>query len=115
MGKGVTPEALWPKHHAHDVKGLPLIRTLCRRLVVPHDCRHLALLVAEFHQQVHKAFELKAKNGIEAVQQEQMLGVSQHGLKRYSVHVKQTVEAVQGLNRLSIRSNPMVHFARYGS
>jgi tRNA nucleotidyltransferase (CCA-adding enzyme) len=40
--------------------GLPLIEAFCQRVRVPNDCKELALLASQFHQQVHKAFELRS-------------------------------------------------------
>lgn len=59
LGKALTPAEEWPAHHGHERRGLPLIRALCERLRVPNDCRELALLVGEFHLQMHRALELK--------------------------------------------------------
>lgn len=59
LGKGLTDPARWPAHHGHETSGLPLIRSLCKRLAVPNPCRDLALHVAEFHTHVHRAAELK--------------------------------------------------------
>jgi len=59
LGKARTPPEHWPAHHDHERLGLPLIRALCERLRVPNACRDLALLVGEFHLQVHRAAELK--------------------------------------------------------
>jgi len=59
LGKARTPPADWPAHHGHERLGLPLIRALCERLRVPNACRDLALLVGEFHLQVHRVAELK--------------------------------------------------------
>jgi tRNA nucleotidyltransferase (CCA-adding enzyme) len=58
VGKGLTPPALWPSHHGHGNKGLVLIEALCERLTVPNECRDLALLVSEWHTDIHRAFEL---------------------------------------------------------
>lgn len=60
LGKGVTAPDLWPSHHGHEHTGLPLIKQLSQRLRVPNDCRDLALLVCKYHQQLHRAGELKA-------------------------------------------------------
>ncbi len=60
VGKGATPPEQWPAHHGHEMLGLPLIETLCQRVRVPNDCKELALLASQFHQQVHKAFELRS-------------------------------------------------------
>lgn len=59
FGKGVTDPALWPAHHGHEHSGLAVIDAFCQRLRVPNDCRDLALLACEYHQLVHKAFELR--------------------------------------------------------
>lgn len=60
LGKGITPEAEWPQHIAHEARGVPLVRALCERLRVPGDYRDLALLVTEYHLHFHRAAELKA-------------------------------------------------------
>ncbi|QYK07089.1 multifunctional CCA addition/repair protein [Shewanella zhangzhouensis] len=60
LGKGITPKALWPKHHGHGQKGLPLIKALCDRFRVPSDYKELALWVSDEHQNIHNAFELRA-------------------------------------------------------
>ncbi|QLE84538.1 multifunctional CCA addition/repair protein [Shewanella sp. Scap07] len=61
LGKGVTPAAMWPKHHGHGQKGLPLIKQLCARIKVPNEYKDLALLVSDQHQNIHNAFELRAE------------------------------------------------------
>lgn len=60
FGKGETPPDLWPSHHGHEHTGLAVIETFCQRLRVPNDCRDLALLACQYHQLIHKAFELRA-------------------------------------------------------
>ena len=60
LGKALTPESEWPSHKGHGQKGLAVIKKFCRRLKVPNECRDLALLVSEFHTNIHSAFELKA-------------------------------------------------------
>lgn len=59
FGKGETPPDLWPSHHGHEHTGLAVIDTFCQRLRVPNDCRDLALLACQYHQLIHKAFELR--------------------------------------------------------
>jgi tRNA nucleotidyltransferase (CCA-adding enzyme) len=59
LGKGVTPKALWPKHHGHEHKSVELVEKLCRRLRAPNECRDLAVLVARYHGDVHRAEELR--------------------------------------------------------
>jgi tRNA nucleotidyltransferase (CCA-adding enzyme) len=59
LGKGTTPAAEWPKHHGHETRSVSLLKTLCERLRVPAECRDLALLVARYHGDVHRALELR--------------------------------------------------------
>ncbi|MEW6313097.1 MAG: multifunctional CCA addition/repair protein [Pseudomonadota bacterium] len=58
LGKAATPPAQWPKHPGHEASGTELLQDLCRRIRVPNDSRDLALLVARYHGDVHRALEL---------------------------------------------------------
>ena len=60
LGKGITPDQLWPSHKGHEKSGLPLVERICRQLKIPSHYKQLALKVCEFHLHCHKAFELKA-------------------------------------------------------
>ncbi len=59
LGKGITPKHEWPRHIAHERRGVPLVDALCQRLKVPKHYSVLALLVAEFHLNYHRIEELK--------------------------------------------------------
>jgi tRNA nucleotidyltransferase (CCA-adding enzyme) len=59
LGKGATPAQEWPKHHGHEMRSVNLLKPLCERLRVPAECRDLALLVARYHGDVHRALELR--------------------------------------------------------
>ena len=61
LGKGTTPKAEWPRHIAHEVRGLKLVEAVCKRLAVPNQHRSLALLACEYHTHCHRALELRAK------------------------------------------------------
>ena len=61
LGKGSSPPAQWPRHIAHETRGLPLVQRLCKRLAVPNQHRDLALLVCEYHSHCHRALELRGK------------------------------------------------------
>ena len=61
LGKGTTPGKEWPRHIAHEVRGLKLVEAVCKRLAVPNQHRALSLLVCEYHTHCHRALELKAK------------------------------------------------------
>lgn len=68
VGKGLTPEAEWPRHIAHEHTGLKLIRTINQRCKAPKDCQELALQVGEFHTHGHRALELKASTLLKLLQ-----------------------------------------------
>jgi tRNA nucleotidyltransferase (CCA-adding enzyme) len=61
LGKGTTPREEWPRHIAHETRGLALVRDVCKRLAVPNQHRDLALLVCEYHTHCHRAMELRGK------------------------------------------------------
>ncbi|MGD9152938.1 MAG: multifunctional CCA addition/repair protein [Gammaproteobacteria bacterium] len=58
LGKTKTSKELLPKHHGHEKAGVSLIKTLCERLHVPRKYQDLAELVARYHGECHKTFEL---------------------------------------------------------
>ncbi|QKE65582.1 multifunctional CCA addition/repair protein [Aquipseudomonas campi] len=60
LGKGTTPPAEWPRHIAHETRGLKLIKAVNTRCKVPRDCAEPALLVGEYHTHGHRALELRA-------------------------------------------------------
>lgn len=68
VGKGLTPEADWPRHIAHEHKGLKLIQAINERCKAPRDCAELALLVGEFHTHGHRALELRPSTLLELLQ-----------------------------------------------
>lgn len=59
LGKGTTPPEEWPRHIGHEARSIDLTRNLCERIRIPKDARDLALLVARYHGNVHRAEELK--------------------------------------------------------
>ncbi len=68
LGKGNTPAADWPRHIAHEVRGLKLVRAVNARCKAPKDCQDLALLVCEYHTHGHRALELKPSTLLELLQ-----------------------------------------------
>lgn len=60
VGKGLTPPALWPKHHGHENSGVALVKALCTRLRVPKECADLAVLATRYHGDIHRAQQLRA-------------------------------------------------------
>ena len=61
LGKGITPESEWPRHIAHEERGVPLVKAVCKRLKTPNPFRDLAINVTRYHLLYHRAAELKDK------------------------------------------------------
>ncbi len=59
LGKGDTDPELWPKHHAHEQRGVPLVNALCERFKVPNEYRALALMATRYHGKYHRAGEMR--------------------------------------------------------
>jgi tRNA nucleotidyltransferase (CCA-adding enzyme) len=59
LGKGESPPEMWPSHHGHEERGVPLIQAFCKRYRVPKEYANLAKLVSRFHLHCHRVFELK--------------------------------------------------------
>jgi len=65
LGKGTTPRAEWPSHRGHEERSVALLEALCARLRIPVEYRELGVVVARYHGNVHRAFELKPKTVLE--------------------------------------------------
>jgi tRNA nucleotidyltransferase (CCA-adding enzyme) len=61
LGKGATPREEWPGHKGHEERSAALIESLSERLRLPSEYRELGLIVARYHGNVHRAFELRPK------------------------------------------------------
>ena len=59
LGKGTTPEDEWPRHIAHEERGVPLVKALCKRMKTPNPFRDLAVIVTRYHLHYHRAAELR--------------------------------------------------------
>ena len=68
LGKGTTPREEWPRHIAHEDRGVGLVAALCERLRVPSDCRDLALIMAKQHGNIHRAAELRPSTIVRLLQ-----------------------------------------------
>ncbi|MCC6075030.1 multifunctional CCA addition/repair protein [Pseudomonas sp. GCM10022188] len=68
LGKGATAPEEWPRHIAHEHRGLRLIEAVNARCKAPRDCAELALLVGEYHTHCHRARELRAQTLAELFQ-----------------------------------------------
>ncbi len=61
LGKGTTPKAEWPRHIAHEHRGLKLVDAVCKRLKAPNQFRDLSRKVCEYHTHCHRALELRGQ------------------------------------------------------
>ena len=59
VGKGLTPRSEWPRHIAHESRGVPLIEAIAIRLRLPRPWRDLARLACRNHILAHRARELR--------------------------------------------------------
>jgi tRNA nucleotidyltransferase (CCA-adding enzyme) len=59
LGKATTPADVLPRHLGHEERSVRLLEPLCVRLRVPTECRDLALIMARYHGNVHRAEDLK--------------------------------------------------------
>jgi tRNA nucleotidyltransferase (CCA-adding enzyme) len=65
LGKGTTPPAHWPRHHGHEERSVTLIERMAARLRIPTGHRELAVIVARYHGNAHRAFELRPQTVLE--------------------------------------------------
>ena len=68
LGKGTTPKEEWPRHIAHEERGVPLVKKLCQRLKVPTGYRELAVIVSRYHLHYHRAGELRTDTMLKTLQ-----------------------------------------------
>ena len=68
LGKATTPADILPRHIGHEGRSVRLTETLSARLRVPNDCRDLALLMARYHGNIHRAQELRAGTVLELLE-----------------------------------------------
>jgi tRNA nucleotidyltransferase (CCA-adding enzyme) len=61
LGKGLTSADVLPRHLGHEQRSVDLLGPLCERLRVPSECRDVAMLVAQYHGDLHRYAELRAE------------------------------------------------------
>lgn len=59
LGKALTPKDEWPRHIAHEERGIEPLDALCQRLKCPNEYRDLARLVCRYHLRVHRAQDMR--------------------------------------------------------
>lgn len=68
LGKALTPKDNWPHHYGHEAGGIKPIQQLCKRLRIPNDYKDLAVLTAEYHLLVHRAYEIKKSTLLKTIE-----------------------------------------------
>jgi tRNA nucleotidyltransferase (CCA-adding enzyme) len=68
LGKGTTPPSEWPRHIAHEQRGVALVEALCDRLKIPNAHRELAVLVSRYHLDAHRVTELRDNTLLELLE-----------------------------------------------
>ncbi|MBT2339187.1 MULTISPECIES: multifunctional CCA addition/repair protein [Pseudomonas] len=108
LGKGLTPEQEWPRHIAHEHKGLKPIKAINERFKVPRDCQELALLVGQYHTHGHRALELKASTLLELLQSFDVYRRPQ----RFEEFIAACEMDARGRKGLEARSYPQADYLR---
>ena len=108
LGKGTTPPSEWPRHIAHEVRGLKLVKQVNARFKVPRDCQDLALLVCELHTHCHRAFELRGETLLKLFQK---LDLSRRA-DRLESFVGACEADSRGRNELGKRPYPQADYLR---
>lgn len=108
VGKGKTPPEDWPKHHAHEHLGLPLIAALNARFKVPRDCQELAQLVGEYHTHAHRALELRPNTILDLLQSFDVYRRPQ----RFEEFISASEMDARGRHGLELREYPQADYLR---
>ncbi|HEY0562161.1 MAG TPA: multifunctional CCA addition/repair protein [Methylophilus sp.] len=59
LGKGTTPQEIWPRHIGHEQRSVDLLKAIYQRLRIPNDCKDLANMVAKYHGKLHAVPHMK--------------------------------------------------------
>lgn len=68
LGKALTPEEEWPRHHRHEILGLDPIDRLCDRYRAPTRYRDLARQVCRYHVDMHRLSTLKPRTIVKLIE-----------------------------------------------
>lgn len=68
LGKGTTPQEQWPQHIGHEQRSVELVKAICTRFRIPNEYRDLAVLVARYHGDCHRADELRPATLLEKLE-----------------------------------------------
>ncbi|GJL84562.1 MAG: hypothetical protein DHS20C02_03370 [Micavibrio sp.] len=74
LGKALTDQAHWPKHHNHEELGVAPIQAIKERLGVPEHISELAEHVARYHLHAHRALESKPGTLVKLLERTNALG-----------------------------------------
>lgn len=65
FGKAATPRDRLPRHHGHEVAGVPIVENFCRRLRLPSTMQTRLPRVTRYHMHMHRLSELKSATIVE--------------------------------------------------
>lgn len=68
VGKAITPEHEWPKHHKHEERGVPLVDKVCDRFRVSRKYRSLAVNVTRDHLRCHLLSSMTPGKTVDLIQ-----------------------------------------------
>lgn len=68
FGKAATPRDLLPRHHGHEVTGVPIVENFCRRLRVPSTMQTRLPRLTRYHMHMHRLSELKSSTIVEMIE-----------------------------------------------
>ena len=81
LGKALTPKEELPSHRKHEFRGLPVIKEFCQRLRVPKSYQALALASSEYHQLMHKMYELRPETVLKMLERTRSINDDERALQ----------------------------------
>lgn len=68
LGKALTPADEWPRHIAHEQRGIAPVRALAERLRVPNEHAQLSELCCRLHLLAHTALQLRPETVLDLIE-----------------------------------------------
>ena len=61
LGKALTPKDEFPRHLAHEARGVALVERASERFNIPTDLKRIGMHASQYHLHVHRSMEMTAK------------------------------------------------------
>ncbi len=68
LGKAKTPKEILPKHIGHEESGIPLVKSLCKRLKVPNKYLKSAEYICRNHMRIARYHDMKIPKRVDVLQ-----------------------------------------------